>query len=121
VVKKYLEVIEDAAKTNPTTKFFLVDPILRPKLSWYDAILDTVKKELKDMLQKIGLNNVSSADVISRASQQFDPDQIHLTDASGKVFVQGILEAAEKSFHAEFIELGDGEASDPPRPQVSLH
>jgi hypothetical protein len=73
-----------------------------------------VKKELKDMLQKIGLNNVSSADVISRASQQFDPDQIHLTDASGKVFVQGILEAAEKSFHAEFIELGDGGSSDPP-------
>ncbi len=68
------------------------------------------------MLQRIGLNNVSSADVISRASQQFDPDQIHLTDASGKVFVQGILEAAEKSFHAEFIELGDGEVSDPPAP-----
>jgi hypothetical protein len=48
---------------------------------------------------------------ISRASQQFEPDQVHLTAASGKIFVESILEAAEKNFRAEFIELGDGDAT----------
>ncbi len=43
--------------------------------------------------------------MISRASQQFDPDQVHLTATSGKIFVQGILEAAETFFRAEVIDL----------------
>ncbi len=49
--------IEDSAKKNPKTKFVLIDPILRPKLSWYDDILDKVRKEIKDLLQVINLNN----------------------------------------------------------------
>jgi hypothetical protein len=107
VVKKYLEVIEEATKRSPNTKFFLADPILRPSLDWYDGVLDKVRQEIKDILQVVNLKNVLRSDVISRASQQFDSDLVHLTTASGKVFVQGLLDAAEKSFRAEFVELTD--------------
>jgi hypothetical protein len=105
--KMYMEATVDIARKNPTTKFFLVDPILRPKLDWYDATLDIVRKEIRDILQIFNVSNVSTADVMSRASQQFDDDLVHLTAASGKIFVEGILEAAEKNFRAEFIELGE--------------
>jgi len=108
MLKMYMEATVDIARKNPTTKFFLVDPILRPKLDWYDATLDIVRKEIRDILQSLNVTNVSTADVMSRASQQFDDDLVHLTAASGKIFVEGILEAAEKNFRAEFIELGDG-------------
>jgi hypothetical protein len=114
VIKKYLESIEDAARKNPTTKFFLADPILRPKLDWFDGIVDKVRKEVRDVLQSLGIQNIFRSDVISRASQQFDPDLVHLTPASGKVFVQGLLDAAEKAFQAEYVELGDEDVSPPP-------
>jgi len=109
ILKKYIEIIEDAARRSPETKFFLADPTLRPKLAWYDGLLDKVRKEIKDMLQTINLKNVSRSDVISRASQQFDSDLVHFTTASGKMFVQALLDAAESSFRADFIELGDND------------
>jgi hypothetical protein len=34
VIKQYLEIIEGVAGKNVTTKFFLADPILHPKLDW---------------------------------------------------------------------------------------
>lgn len=120
VVKRYLASTEEAARKNPGTKFVLVDPILRPKLEWYDGILDTVRKEIRDELQGLTVTNISRIDVIPRASQQFETDQVHLTAASGKVFVESILEAAEKNFRAEFIELGDGDATTSSTSGVSL-
>jgi hypothetical protein len=114
--KKYLESIEDVARKNLTTEFFLADPILRPKLDWYDGTLDKVRKEVQDVLQSLSLQNVFRSDVVSRASQQFDPDLVHLTAASGKVFVQGLLDAAEKAFQAEYVELGDGDLGPSPGP-----
>ncbi len=76
-----------AHENNPGKTFVLIDRILRPKLDWYDGTLDTVRKEIKDILQSLDLNNLSRSDVIFRAFQHFDPDQVHLTAASGKIFV----------------------------------
>ena len=72
------------------------------------------------MLQGLNVTNISRVDVISRASQQFETDQVHLTAASGKIFVESILEAAEKNFRANFIELGDGDATTSSTSGVSL-
>jgi hypothetical protein len=77
-------------------------------------MLDKVRKEIKDVLQSLNLKNLFRSDVISRASQQFDPDLVHLTAASGKVFVHGLLEAAEKAFQAEYVELGDSDSNTSP-------
>ena len=105
VIKRYLVTVEEAAKKNAGTKFVLIDPILRPKLAWYDAVLDTIKKEIKDGIATIGLSNISRLDVISRASQDFEPDGVHLTKAAGKIFIESILSSAESFFDATFVDL----------------
>jgi len=116
-IKTYLVSVEDAARKYPGSKFILIDPILRPKLSWYEAVLDTVKKEIKDGIEVMGLVNVSRMDIISRASQIFDQDGVHLTKSAGSIFVESILAAAEKSFAAPFINLESDEAQDQPAQQ----
>ena len=105
VIQEYLTTIETAAKKNPGTKFILVDPILRPKVEWYDTIVEIIRKEVREVISTSGLQNVSRCDVMPRASQQFEEDGVHLTDASGRIFVEGMLEAAEKIFGAQFIDL----------------
>ena len=105
VIQEYLTTIETAAKKNPGTKFFLIDPILRPKVEWYDTIVEIICKEVREVISTSGLQNVSRCDVMPRASQQFEEDGVHLTDASGRIFVEGMLEAAEKIFGAQFIDL----------------
>ena len=113
VTKEYLAAVEDAARKNPGSNFLLIDPILRPKLDWYDEALDTIKKEIRDGIGLMGNVRISRADVISRASQQFENDGVHLTKASGKIFVGGILEAARRTFEADFVNLDEDE---PPNP-----
>ena len=107
LVKKFLTIVEDAAKKNVGTKFVMIDPILRPKLDWYEVVLDHIKSTHKGILIKMGLTNVAGADVISRASQRFENDGVHLTTDSGKAFVSGILGSAEKIFQATFVDLDD--------------
>jgi hypothetical protein len=106
-INGYFGIVEAAAKANPGTTFVLIDPILRPKLEWYDQAYDMIKETHKEGANKIGLINISRVDVISRASQQFEQDGVHLTAASGKIFVSGILDEAEKIFKATFVDLGD--------------
>jgi hypothetical protein len=103
----YYAVVEAAAQANPGTTFVLVDPILRPKLEWYDSAHEMIKELHKEGANKLGLTNISRVDVISRASQQFEQDGVHLTNASGKIFVGGILNEAEKIFKATFVDLAD--------------
>jgi len=109
VINEYFGIINKAATENPGTKFVLIDPILRPKLDWYDAALDMIKETHKEGTTKLGYDNISRVDVISRASQQFEKDGVHLTPAAGKIFVASILEEAEKIFGADFVNLGDEE------------
>jgi hypothetical protein len=112
ITKELLKVVEDAAVKNPGTKFVLVEPILRPKVKWYDAELDGIKKAQKEEIKKMKVINVFSVDVISRASQQFEGDGVHLTKTSGRIFVEGILDAAESVFRASFVDLEDREDGD---------
>jgi len=113
-IKKYLTVVETAAMKNVGSKFVLVDPILRPKLGWYDAVLDIIKKEIKDVIGATGLGNISRVDVISRASQEFESDGVHLTKQSGKGFLESMLDMAERTFSADFVNLDDDESAKGP-------
>jgi hypothetical protein len=106
--KEYLAAVEEAARKNPGSTFLLIDPILRPKVKWFDEIHDTLRKEIKDGIGLTGLPNISRSDVISRASQQFENDGVHLSKASGKIFVEGILEMARRTFEADYVDLEAG-------------
>jgi hypothetical protein len=108
-VNKYFEIVERVAMENPGSKFVLVDPIMRPKLVWYDPALDMIKDTHREGTSKIGISNVSRVDVIARLSQEFEKDGVHLTPTSGKTFVMGIMEEAEKVFAAQLVDLSDDE------------
>jgi hypothetical protein len=60
---------------------------------------------IKAMISERSVNNVAVINCISVASQQFDADQIHLTAPSASVFLEVILEAAEKFFDAPLVDL----------------
>jgi hypothetical protein len=104
-IKSYLGIVEDAAQRNPGTSFVLIDPIMRPKLDWYDDMLDTMKKTHKEVFNSMKLLNTSRIDVISIASQEFEQDGVHLTKAAGRIFVDGIMKGAENIFKAGFIDI----------------
>ena len=106
-VNTYFEVIEMAATTNPGTKFVLIDPIMRPKLVWYDTALDMIKQTHKEGVKRIGMNNVSRLDVLPVMSQIFEKDGVHLTQVAGKAFITSILTQSEHTFRADFVNLDD--------------
>jgi hypothetical protein len=60
---------------------------------------------IKAMISEQRVNNVGIINCISIASQQFDSDGIHLTVPSASVFLEVILEAAEKFFDAQLVDL----------------
>jgi hypothetical protein len=76
---------------------------------WYNDRVDRISKYLVDGIKKLtsekSINNVTFINCISVASQQFEPDQIHLTAPSASVFLEVILEAAETFFDAPFVDL----------------
>jgi len=114
IVEAYVGEVAEVAKKNAGTKYVLVDPILRPKHKWYEDTFDLVKKSHKDRIHAAGLVNISRVDVISRASQQFEDDQVHLTPDSGKIFVGSILEESDKIFNSDFVDLSEGGESSAP-------
>ncbi len=126
ITKDFLKMVEDAAAKNPGSKFVLVEPILRPKVEWFDDEIDKIKRLQKEEIQKMKVINVFSVDVISRASQQFEKDGVHLTRTSGEGFVEAILNAAEKVFEASFVDLDDKEdvvtknKGKPPKAKLSV-
>jgi hypothetical protein len=109
VVGAYLKVIEEAARKNPGSRFVVVEPILRPRLAWYDDLYENIKKSHKEIVRSMGVINVFGVDVICRASQSFEEDGIHLTKNSGFNFVEGTLEAAEAVFRASVVDLDEDE------------
>jgi hypothetical protein len=118
ITKDFLKMVEDAAVKNPGTKFVLVEPILRPKVDWFDDEVDKIKKIQKDEIKRMKVINVFSVDVISRASQQFEKDGVHLTRDSGSAFVEAILGAAESVFQASYVNLGEDDDAEEDRNRV---
>jgi len=112
VIKSYTDQVGDVARKNPGSRFILVDPILRPKLPWYDDELDEIKFLIKKMVQATGLGNISIVDVMTRAAQQFEEDAVHLTNEAGKIFVGAILDAAEEIFKAPYVDLVDTDGNE---------
>jgi hypothetical protein len=119
-VESVVEEVAEAARQHKDTKFVLIDPILRPKYEWYEATLDVVRKRHKESIQATGLTNLYRVDVISRASQQFKQDGVHLTKAAGRVFIDAILEASERIFKSELVDLENDDAGSGEAPELAL-
>ena len=113
VITEYVAIIQETAKNNPKTLISVVRPILRPANEWYQVKLTVIRKMIDDEILKMKMKNVSRTDAIAVASQQFTTDGVHLTAASGKIFVEGILTASEDFFNAEEVDLTKDNSAKP--------
>ena len=98
-IKDFADTVKEAATRLPETKFILVKPILRPAINWYDLNFDEFAVELKERVAEIGLNNITEIESLSRASQTFIEDDIHLTEESGRLFVDCMILSAEEQYN----------------------
>jgi hypothetical protein len=114
-IKDFLTTTLDAALKFPNSKFGIVMPLQRPAVKWYNDRVGPITKFIgegvKAMISERSVNNVSIINTISVASQQFEQDQIHLTAPSASVFLEVILDAAEKFFDAPLVDLTEAGAS----------
>ena len=99
-IQEYVDVVKEAATRLPETIILLVKPILRPALNWFDLNFDEICQDLKEKLAKNNFKNVGELESLSRASQFFESDEVHLTKESGRLFVDCILTSAESHYNA---------------------
>jgi hypothetical protein len=84
VINEFMGVIGKTATKLPETRFALVQPILRPKHDWYTERYEGICRAFVAGVNGLGLENVSKLEAMSKSSQTFQEDQIHLTGESGK-------------------------------------
>ncbi len=110
-IKEFLTTTLEAAVRFPDSKFAVVMPLTRPAIPWYNNRVGPIKKfigeGIKSMISEKSVNNIAMISSISVSSQQFEQDQVHLTAPSAAVFLEVILEAAEKFFDAPLVDLTD--------------
>ena len=109
-IQEYVDIVKETATRLQGSTFLLVKPILRPALNWYDLNFDEICVDLKEKLIKIRCDNISEIESLSRASQNFASDEVHLTNESGRLFVDCIISTAEPHYNAgPVIDLAEEE------------
>jgi hypothetical protein len=110
-IKDFLTVTLEAAVRFPNSKFAVVMPLTRPAIPWYNDRVGPITKfmgeGIKSMISEKSVNNIAMISSISATSQQFEQDQIHLTAPSAAVFLEVILDSAERFFDAPLVDLTD--------------
>jgi hypothetical protein len=108
-IKEFLTTTLEAAVRFPNSKFAVVMPLTRPAIPWYNdrvgPITKLIGEGIKSMISEKSVNNIAMVGSISATSQQFEQDQVCLTAPSAAVFLEVILEAAEKFFNAPLVDL----------------
>jgi hypothetical protein len=108
-IKDFLEIVLKSANKLPNAKFGIVMPLGRPSVVWYQErvghIATHLNNGIKNMVSNKNVNNMIAINCPSETSQQFDPDMIHLTKTSAGVFLDLILEEAERAFNADLVDL----------------
>jgi hypothetical protein len=103
-VRGFLTTISEAAVRLPDTRFGVVLPLGRPALRWYHGrvgeITSFISSGLNHLTSDSKIGNLMKIDCIPSASQQFEQDQIHLTPASGKLFLTEMLSVSEVFFES---------------------
>ena len=112
---QFFRVIRETAKRLPLTRFALAQPILRPRDTWYTERYDGICRSFVAGVNALGLENVSKLEALSKKSQQFVNDGVHLTEESSMSYINGLLYNADNFFSAEIINLEDGTSKKPDR------
>jgi hypothetical protein len=108
-IKDFLTVILDSALKLPNARFGIVLPLRRPAIQWYEERIDAITKfigeGIRAMISDKNVNNVVAINCSPGPTQQFEMDLVHLTKPSTKIFLETILDSAERFFTAEVVDL----------------
>ena len=110
VMDVFMNIVQTAARRRPSTTFAIAAPIRRPKLNWYNNNYDNIITAFDEGIGKMKLKNVCKIIAMPFGCEQFEEDGVHLTAASGEIFVEAILSEANKVFEAIII---DDDPADP--------
>ncbi len=95
VFSEFGRILKSTGIRRPDTKFSIVAPIKRPKLNWYQNMYNGIVHTFQEVISGLRLSNLTRVEGIPEGCQQFEPDQIHLTEAAGQIFLEGILSKSE--------------------------
>jgi hypothetical protein len=109
LIEGFITSVVEKAKKNRGAKFALAYPILRPGNEWMTKNDDFIRDEFETAYNKHSEINISKVDSVSRGSQVFERDGVHLTKAAGNAFVANLIGMAEDCFDAPHIEIDDDE------------
>ena len=104
-IKTFMKTLNDTAERLPGSRFALARPMLRPGNVWYTEKFEAIEKFFNEGVTAIGKTNIAKLDSLSRMSQKFEYDGIHLTQECGAIFIETSLGNAEAFFRAEIVDL----------------
>jgi hypothetical protein len=109
LIEGFITSVVEKAKKNKGARFALAYPILRPGNEWMTKYDDFIRDEFETAYNKHSEINISKVDAVSRGSQVFERDGVHLTKAAGNAFVANLIGMAEDCFDAPQIQIDDDE------------
>ena len=104
VIDEFVEIVGLAAKKFPDSRFSVVKPIQRPRDNWYQDNFEEICAYFVGGFNKLKMVNLTISDA-SSLLQKFEADMVHLTENSGRIFVDQILRLADDFFTAELVDL----------------
>ena len=119
-IKEFMYYVENTATKNPMTRFALAQPILRPRHSWYSERYEGICRSFVSGVNALARVNVSKLEAMTRTTQNFVSDEIHLTKDSSFTYVNGLLYNADLFFTAELIDLEEGPSKKPEERQQNV-
>jgi hypothetical protein len=103
-VRSFLKIVEDTTSRLPGTKFAVVMPLQRPAVPWFQDKLNEItfslEKGIKGIQKKLGFDKIQIVHCTPISTHDFEPDNVHLTSPSAKIFIDHILSKAEVFFSA---------------------
>ena len=104
-IESFMASVRSAAIRLPNSRFSLAEPIKRPKNPQYQNHFEDIIKAFSEAVVFARRDNISKIEAIAEGCQQFEADEVHLTGASGQIFLEGLLTKSEAFFAAPFVNL----------------
>jgi hypothetical protein len=104
-IDSFMSIVKAAATRLPNSRFALADPIKRPKIIQYQNHFEDIIQAFSEAVTFARRDNITRIDAIAEGCQQFEEDQVHLTGASGQIFIEGLLSKSKAFFDAPIVDL----------------
>ena len=83
VIKTFMSTLKEAADRLPESRFALARPMMRPGNAWYSGKYKDIVKYFDEGFNSIGRSNITKLVPLSKMSQKFEYDGVHLTPECG--------------------------------------